>query len=381
MKKLYLLSVVFLFATALINGQLVDPTHPQDHIMINPKMNDYCRTCHTCENPTRFNPCLMQCARHGAQFTSSHSFEEGPKIIIIDKLTKLYKPVIFSHELHASMSDMSGGCTLCHHYSEKTGEIPACSKCHKEKTDFTNLNEPSLKGAYHRQCLGCHREWSHENACQFCHEEIGLVDNMDLTDDKTDIVGVPHPLITAEETYNYQTNYPKAPIVTFHHTDHVDLFGLKCTDCHKGDSCCRCHDVDKPKEEECTVEHVETCCKCHVEKNCDFCHSTKEKPPFNHDTSTGFALGHYHQNIDCNKCHSSVSNFVTPSTNCSDCHIHWEVGVFDHSVTGLVLDENHIEEDCEVCHLDRDFRVDPTCDECHDDISYPDNLPGDKVKN
>lgn len=376
MKKLYLLLAVFLVATTLINGQLVEPNHPRDHTMVNPQMNDYCRTCHICENPTKFNPCLMQCARHGAQFSSKYSFEVGPEIVIIDKLMKLYKPVIFSHDLHASMSDMSGGCTLCHHYSEKTGEIPSCSKCHKDKTDLANLNMPSLKGAYHRQCLGCHREWSHENACQFCHEEIGISDKVVSIGDKTDIVGVPHPLIVADEKYVYQTTHKKGPVVTFHHTDHVDLFGLKCTDCHKGDSCCRCHDTITHADR--VIEHVETCCSCHLEKKCDFCHSTKEKPPFNHDISTGFVLGHFHQNVDCNQCHRSVSNFVTPSTNCTDCHIHWEVGVFDHSVTGLALNDDHIEEDCENCHIDRDFRIEPTCDECHDDINYPEYLPGER---
>lgn len=377
MKKLSLLLTAFLFTTTLINGQLVNPNHPKEHTMANTQMNDYCRTCHICENPTRFNPCLEQCARHGAQFSSTKSFESGPDIVIINKLSKLYKPVIFSHELHASMSEMGEGCTLCHHFSEDSGEIPACSKCHMDKSDLTNLNMPSLKGAYHRQCLGCHKEWSHDNACQFCHKEIDVSNEAELPYDKTDIVGVPHPLINAEQKYVYQTSYKQGPVVTFHHADHVDLFGLKCTDCHKGDSCARCHDTsiqDEPK-----IESMTTCCSCHNENNCNFCHATKEKPAFNHGVSTGFALGHYHQDVDCNNCHSSVSNFVTPSTNCTDCHIHWDVGTFDHSVTGLTLSEYHEEEDCEWCHTDRDFSVDPTCDECHDDKSYPEYLPGDRL--
>ncbi|MBU0529488.1 cytochrome c family protein [bacterium] len=376
MKKLYMLAA-FIFTTTLINGQLVKPNHSKDRTLANSQMNDYCRTCHTCENPTRFNPCFEQCARHGAQFSSNKSFEAGPDIVILDKLIKLYKPVIFSHKLHASMSEMSGGCTHCHHYSDKSGEIPACNKCHDEKADFTNLNEPSLKGAYHRQCLGCHREWGHENACQFCHQEIGLSDERVSTYDKTDIVGVPHPLIKAEQKYVYQTPYKQGPVVTFHHTDHVDLFGLKCTDCHKGDNCSLCHDTVKREEK--VVKHVETCGKCHTEDNCNFCHSTKEKPAFNHSISTGFVLGHYHQDVDCNNCHQSVSNFVRPSTNCTDCHIHWAVGTFDHSVTGLTLNEYHEEEDCENCHIDRDFRVEPTCDNCHDDINYPEYIPGDRL--
>ena len=34
-----------------------------------------------------------------------------------------------------------------------------------------DLRQPSLKGAYHRQCINCHLDWSHENACGFCHEQ------------------------------------------------------------------------------------------------------------------------------------------------------------------------------------------------------------------
>ena len=376
MKKPRLLLIVILFATSNNFGQLVDVDYLKDHANINSEMNDYCRTCHICENPTKLNPCLMECARYGAQFTGIHSFKEGPKIVIMDKLAKIYKPVIFAHELHASMSDISGGCTLCHHYSEKTGEIPSCENCHKDKSDMTKLDEPSLKGAYHRQCLGCHRDWSHDNACQFCHEESSSSDNVVSSGDKTDIVGVSHPLISAEKKYVYQTTYPEGNVVTFHHADHVNLFGLRCTDCHQGDSCSHCHDTVKSEEPK--IEHLTTCGSCHNEENCGFCHSSQEKPPFNHDTSTGFFLGSYHKNVDCNKCHSSVDNFVTPSTTCTDCHIHWEVDVFDHSITGLILSENHIEEDCDVCHIDRDFSVAPTCDTCHDEISYPNEIPGER---
>jgi hypothetical protein len=369
--------IFLLTSITLLIGQIVDPHHPMDHAAVHPQMNDYCRTCHACDNPTPINPCLIQCPRHGAEFTGTHFYEEGPDIVIIDKISNLYKPVIFSHELHASMSDISGGCTLCHHYSEETGEIPSCGECHEEKSDITKLNVPSLKGAYHRQCLGCHREWSHENACQFCHEEITGPVELTETTDPTDIVGALHPLIEAEETYIYDTEYSNGNIVTFHHTDHVDAFGLNCTDCHKGDSCCRCHDVDKPQptEEEC-INHLETCCTCHKESNCSFCHSNSVKPKFNHDTSTDFVLGHYHRDVDCNKCHNSVNDFITPSTECINCHVNWEAGVFDHAITGLTLSESHIEEDCESCHVDSDFTINPTCDNCHDDdITYPDYSP------
>ncbi|MCJ7801965.1 MAG: cytochrome c family protein, partial [Candidatus Marinimicrobia bacterium] len=165
MKKLYLLFIALIFVVTFISGQLVDSTHPKDHGDLNARMNDYCRTCHTCEYPTATNPCLMQCARQGALFSSEYSFEAGPDIVVLERLTEFFKPVTFYHGLHASMSDISDGCTVCHHYSEKSGEIPSCSNCHKDNSDLTNLNMPSLKGAYHRQCLACHREWSHKDEC------------------------------------------------------------------------------------------------------------------------------------------------------------------------------------------------------------------------
>jgi len=376
MKKLNLLIMSFVFTATFLNGQLINPTHPEDHTGRNAQMNDYCRTCHTCEYPTVDNPCLLQCARKGAMFSSEYSFEAGPEIVVIERLVNNFGPVTFYHELHASMSDIGEGCTICHHFSEESGEIPSCSKCHKDQNDLTRVNMPSLKGAYHRQCLACHREWSHSDDCQFCHKEIGSSNSVISSIDKTDIVGVPHPLITAEEKYVYTTDYPKAPVVTFHHVDHVELFGLECSDCHKGDSCSRCHDADKSKDNVHQVKHVETCCNCHLEKNCNFCHSNTEKPPFNHDHSTDFVLGEYHNKIDCNKCHRSVNNFVTPSTNCDDCHTQWDVDSFNHEVTGLILNEYHEEEDCEVCHINHNFKAVPTCDFCHDGISYPEYSPG-----
>jgi hypothetical protein len=140
-----------------------------------------------------------------------------------------------------------------------------------------------------------------------------------------------------------------------------------------------CHDVDKTETvEKEFINHIETCCACHNESNCSFCHANSVKPNFNHDTSTRFALGHYHEDVNCNRCHNSVANFVTPSTTCTECHIHWEVGEFDHAITGLTLSEEHEEFDCEECHIERDFSIEPTCDNCHDeDVIYPDYIPGE----
>jgi hypothetical protein len=355
-------------------GQLIDPLHS---ISRGKEIIQECIVCHSCEIgqiPTKENPCFQQCLRPlSAKDVTTYD------IVIIDRLVEKYEPVIFAHNLHATMSAMSGGCNNCHHYSQSVDDIQSCgtSGCHFETNEVNlKMSKPSLKGAYHRQCMGCHREWSHDTACGYCHAELSDGQSKIAAMDRSDIVGTLHPKIEAEPVYNYNTTYKDGKVVTFHHTDHVDIFGLKCTDCHVGDNCFRCHDTEKQKRK--TFKHIETCGKCHVENQCNFCHSNKEKPPFEHDISTGFSLERYHTKVNCNKCHQSESNFVTPSTKCTDCHIHWDTGVFDHSVTGLTLNEDHEEEDCEVCHIDRDFSVNPTCDNCHDDISYPDDIPGER---
>ena len=372
---------ITLILTVLIVGnicigqiKLIDPMHDTHH---RKELSQECMACHKCDSgqfPTKANLCLQQCIRLSSAFVSTND------IVIIDRLVDKYEPVIFAHELHASMSAMSGGCENCHHFSKSADEIQSCgtSGCHSE-VNMVNLrmSRPSLKGAYHRQCMGCHREWSHDTACGQCHAELSDGQSKVAAMDRSDIVGTLHPKIEAEPSYNYNTTYKDGKVVTFHHTDHVDIFGLKCTDCHVGDNCFRCHDTEKQKRK--TFKHVETCGKCHTETNCKFCHSDKEKPLFDHNLSTKFILGQYHKEVKCNNCHQSVRNFVTPSTNCIDCHIHWEVGTFDHSVTSLTLNEFHNEEDCESCHLDRDFSTSPSCGDCHDDISYPNDIPGERI--
>ncbi len=340
-----------------------------------PVWSSYCETCHSCENPTREEPCLVVCPRYGGHLKGEHKVQEGPEIVILDQLANLYEPVPFAHKLHATMAEMSGGCAFCHHYSEVDAEVPPCRECHSEKHQMGNLRQPGLKGAYHRQCISCHREWSHETGCVACHE-VKEVKTPDEIADKSDILGIPHPRITAENKYVYQTLYDPAPIVTFHHSDHVDQFGLTCTSCHQGDNCGRCHDLGHKREK---VEHVKTCIACHKEDNCLFCHSTEEKPPFDHAVIVGWPLKERHSGADCRDCHGATESFHVPATSCFECH-DWEPDYFDHSVTGLTLNEYHEYFDCIDCHVEEDFSDTPSCDGCHDEVSYPDYLPGEEIE-
>ncbi len=300
---------------------------------------------------------------------------ENPDLLILDGLAHFYGPVPFSHRIHAGMSQMNGSCANCHHELETGTEILACESCHPAELGAT-LAVPSLKGAYHRQCLGCHRDWAHANACGYCHEETEKARAHTAPADTTDIIGIPHPRITAEDSYTYQTAREGTPIVTFHHVDHVDLYGLRCVDCHQGHTCGRCHDETISREQ---IDRIETCGGCHdcnKEQSCDFCHATEARPKFDHKTSTTFALEPNHTQVPCESCHGSGSDFKKPSDNCRVCHGRLPAGCFDHGVTGVPLTGSHSHFGCQACHAARDPEAPASCNGCHADFNYPAYNPG-----
>ncbi|MBI4832667.1 MAG: hypothetical protein HY801_14170 [Candidatus Lindowbacteria bacterium] len=94
--------------------------------------------------------------------------EMGPQTAVIAGLSKKYLPVKFPHQQHAKMIE---NCETCHHYGPKK-EAPACSTCHGATLNFTRLAKPRLISAYHRMCLGCHRNMGvGPVGCTKCHEE------------------------------------------------------------------------------------------------------------------------------------------------------------------------------------------------------------------
>ena len=86
MKKLYLL---FLTALLLINLN-AQQSPGKDHA----KLNISCKTCHTCDVPTRQDPCLVMCPRDKIS-TVYQKPEETPELITIDLLSDRYGLFIF----------------------------------------------------------------------------------------------------------------------------------------------------------------------------------------------------------------------------------------------------------------------------------------------
>ena len=380
MKKI--IFIIAIFSTACFSQKQISKNHPATNLT--------CKTCHSCEVPTRKDPCLRPCPR-ASMVTVYESAEKTRNVVSLNELSKKYNPVIFQHRIHAQMSEMSGGCATCHHYNT-SGPIQPCKNCHLLNRKRDDISKPDLEAAYHRQCIGCHREWSHSNSCVSCHSlknssqtqaEINLAKTLES---KT------HPKLAEPKKIIFATNYNEGKLVTFYHEEHINLFGAKCIDCHQQQNCSMCHDNDKVNTfsrqnenmpvniQKNKAEHHKPCFSCHQKDNCNLCHKQKAAASFNHETRTGWALNSFHEKLSCIDCHGKSYKFEKLDNNCISCHKDWKVGTFKHQITGLKLDENHSEVDCGDCHKDKDFSKPPVCSNCHDDKSFPKDKPGKLVK-
>ena len=318
-----------------------------------------------------------------------HEFESrrGPRVVILDDLEKLYLPVPFDHEGHANMAAMASGCATCHHFTPEGLEHPACRTCHDPALGSGDIAKPGLKGAYHRQCMSCHREWSGETSCNACHRpKAGAAAKGELSVPPTpgDLIGRMHPPIPepVEELYSTVSKEEKSTKVLFRHKQHIHAYGLRCAECHREDGCNRCHGEHKEHVQQVRTfeQHHKPCLDCHREDTCESCHfdsSAAAPSVFSHDR-TGWPLTRYHADKGCRACHASVP-FGRLDRACDSCHASWNPTNFDHRVTGQTLDDNHQRIDCVDCHAERSFEMPPTCDGCHDEddgVKYPERRPG-----
>jgi Class III cytochrome C family len=358
-----------------------DPAPPQKY---NPadefhSGNINCGLCHFCEKPTQAEPCLYKCPRYRQvpDTDLKTPIDNGPDEVILSALEHFYNPTVFNHKLHAEMAEMAKGCRECHHYSPE-GEYPACSSCHKPGIHADNLEQVGLKGAYHRQCIGCHREWSRETDCEICHSSKSSTVKSGI--DKTHKSHF--PLVEAPDTQTYQTGFRGNSTVVFNHQSHAEEYGLRCQICHHGNGCLPCHvQLAGGKKME-AKPMTKGCLDCHGDMDCYDCHSVSPgSTPFNHD-KTGFPLKAYHEKNQCRECHDREIRHHGFPAECATCHKEtWKPGTFNHQVTGVKLDEIHAEVDCSECHSENKYTAPPQCKNCHGtDVSYPDVVPGELIK-
>jgi hypothetical protein len=225
---------------------------------------------------------------------------------------------------------------------------------------------PGLKGAYHRQCLGCHREWSHQTSCEICHEpktDLGVPADRSTLPSPDEIAARMHPPVRLESTIVRHTSYAAGPVVTFQHAGHARTYGVRCADCHGSESCAGCHDYTAGREVAVVMEH-DTCLSCHRQENCGFCHDTAERAPFDHATSIGWPLEPFHASLSCSDCHGPPRHFASPSTACNGCHARARGTSFDHRLIDAGAD-------CIACHAgmtahQRHGAQRDGCAACHD---------------
>lgn len=99
-----------------------------------------------------------------------------PNEVKIDVLSNKYDPSILPHRkiIESLQKDMNqhslaetfhsstlATCAACHHHSpiETLNRPPKCVSCHSAQADKLEVteNRPSLKAAYHQQCMNCHQ--------------------------------------------------------------------------------------------------------------------------------------------------------------------------------------------------------------------------------
>lgn len=167
-----------------------------------------------------------------------------------------------------------------------------------------------------------------------------------------------------------QTETPASPqpSLVFSHSQHTDVTGLSCTDCHRPSSagavtlvrpdhasCNTCHedwfDPQTPRKEFCTV--------CHTAISEDQLPELKRFPDYNKDTAILFDFSHKQHlqlkgqvtqivgaRVDCNHCHSiepGGEKATFPAhTECAVCH--------DQPDIKPRLSADSTNQDCMACH-------------------------------
>ncbi len=115
---------------------------------------------------------------------------QAPYKVVIDALAEQYEPRVFTHRRHVSslMERISDDklaqafhtrpetlCSTCHHNSPLSATPPKCGNCHTTNIDPKNPTRPTLKAAYHLQCMGCHKAMKVgrplNTDCTTCHKQ------------------------------------------------------------------------------------------------------------------------------------------------------------------------------------------------------------------
>lgn len=124
----------------------------------------------------------------GNRMAEAYSLDDIPEQVVIKGLSSRYEPVVFPHlKVVAALvdnikNDQLAGyfhgrdgtlCQGCHHNSPPSRRPPNCANCHLRQWNPEEPTKPGILGAYHQQCIGCHKTMNIEKpmGCTECHKE------------------------------------------------------------------------------------------------------------------------------------------------------------------------------------------------------------------
>ena len=97
-----------------------------------------------------------------------------PHMAIVQRLTHISNKSTLARHFHTNKMTL---CSGCHHSAplEAKADMPPCATCHTARGE-PQSQVPTLLGAYHQQCLGCHQQMDPGGQelpqdCTACHEE------------------------------------------------------------------------------------------------------------------------------------------------------------------------------------------------------------------
>jgi hypothetical protein len=119
--------------------------------------------------------------------TGAYENKDIPETVTIKNLSKKYQAVEFPHRqvvnalVNRIKDDPLSGyfhrekntiCQGCHHNSPVSLKPPQCGNCHSKQWDENTPLKPGIMGAYHQQCMGCHKQMDIKKpmGCIECHE-------------------------------------------------------------------------------------------------------------------------------------------------------------------------------------------------------------------
>jgi hypothetical protein len=88
-----------------------------------------------------------------------------PHLKIIRRFDDGIRSSSLARRFHGTTEAM---CAGCHHHSPIGQRPPPCGSCHGN-ADAAATDRPSLKVAYHRQCVSCHQRLDLKVGCTDCH--------------------------------------------------------------------------------------------------------------------------------------------------------------------------------------------------------------------